>query len=108
MGKPPFLDQLVRLVQSYRYALTSVSPGNSISHNSDVDGVSADEKAPKNPTARDITVPTTAAGISFILKKKTGMTKMLNTNARLLTILDGPYPHSATPMLSVHSHIKLA
>jgi predicted ferric reductase len=126
----PFSINSSVLFQSYRHALAPVSPGNSIPHNSYAEGVSADDKAPKSPVARDIIDPTTAAGVSFIIKKKTGMTKMLNTNARLLTILDGPYPHSANAdaleadhllllaggigitgllaWLSVHPNIKLA
>jgi predicted ferric reductase len=103
----PFSINSSVLFQSYRHALAPVSPGNSISHNSDAEGISADEKAPKSPIARDITHPTTTGGVSFIIKKKSGMTRTLNTNARLLTVLDGPYPHSASTDALETDHLLL-
>lgn len=103
----PFSINSSVLFQGYRHALAQASPANSISHSSYADGISADDKTPKSPVARDITDTTTAAGVSFIIKKKAGMTKMLNANARLLTILDGPYPHSANADALEVDHLVL-
>ena len=36
------------------------------------------------------------AGITFFIKKSTGMTKFLKANDSLLTLLDGPYPNNST------------
>jgi predicted ferric reductase len=103
----PFSINSSVLFQSYRHALATASPSNSISDNSHVEGVSADDKGPRSPIARAITDPKTSAGVSFIIKKQTGLTKMLNTNARLLTILDGPYPHSANADALEADHLLL-
>jgi predicted ferric reductase len=51
--------------------------------------------------------PATTTGVSFIIKKRTGITKMLKKNARLLTILDGPYPHSASIEALEADHLLL-
>jgi predicted ferric reductase len=103
----PFSINSSVLFQSYRHALAQGSPGNSISQNGDAEGVFADQKAPKSRVAHDITFPITAAGVSLVIKKKTGMTQMLNTNARLLTMLDGPYPHSANTDALETDHLLL-
>jgi predicted ferric reductase len=103
----PFSINSSILFRSYKHTLASASPSNSISDNDYAEGVSADVKEPKSPVARDITDPTTTAGVSFIIKKKTGLTKMLNANARLLTILDGPYPHSANTEALETDHLLL-
>lgn len=36
------------------------------------------------------------AGISFYVRKSTGLTKALRTHVSLLTLLDGPYPNNST------------
>jgi predicted ferric reductase len=122
----PFSINPSVLFQSYRHASSS----NSTSDSSHAGRKSADDKAPVTLDTRDLMDPATTAGVSFIIKKRTGMTKMLNKNARLLTILDCPYPHSASTdaleadhllclgggvgitgllgWLSVHPNVKLA
>lgn len=126
----PFSINSSVLFRSYKHALATVSSSNSTSDNSHAGAVSADDKAPMNLVSRDVTHPESTTGVSFIIRKKTGITKMLNRNARLLTILDGPYPHSVNPealeadhllllgggigitgllsWLSVHANVKLA
>jgi predicted ferric reductase len=103
----PFSINSSVLFRSCRHALAPESSSDSMSDNSHTEGVSADDKAPRSPVARHISDPTTTAGVSFIIKKRTGLTKLLNTNARLLTILDGPYPHSANADALEADHLLL-
>jgi predicted ferric reductase len=107
----PFSINSSILFRSYRHALASESSSNSTLDNSHAEGVYADEKAPANPVACDVTRdtadPATTAGVSFFVKKQTGITKMLKRNARLLTILDGPYEHSANTDALAADHLLL-
>jgi predicted ferric reductase len=90
----PFSMNSSTLFRSYRHALAPASSSNSTSENSHAEGVHADDKAPNHKVEPSVTDSATTTGVSFIIKKRTGITKMLNRNGRLLTILDGPYPHS--------------
>lgn len=103
----PFSINSSVLFRSYQHALASASSSNSTSDQSHAGGVSTDDKAHVNLVLRDATHLDTTAGVSFIIRKKTGITKMLSRNARLLTILDGPYPHSVSPEVLEVDHLLL-
>jgi hypothetical protein len=90
-----------------RPVLAPASSMDSASDNNHAKEVSADGKLPVNFVARDVTDPSTTAGISFIIKRRSGMTKMLSRNTRLLTILDGPYPQSVDTDLLEVDHLLL-
>jgi predicted ferric reductase len=92
----PFSINSSVLFQSYRHAPALASSNDSTSDSGHAEGSHPDDKAPVAPVTRNIRDPTTTTGVSFIIKKMTGITKMLNKHARLLTILDGPYPHSGS------------
>ncbi|USP76285.1 ferric reductase-like transmembrane component [Curvularia clavata] len=91
----PFSINSTALFRSYRHASAPASSSNSVSGSIHVEEKSVVARPPIPLVMDDVTDPATTAGVFFIIKKKTGMTKMLKRNARLLTILDGPYPHSA-------------
>ncbi|KAJ4359399.1 hypothetical protein N0V95_002230 [Ascochyta clinopodiicola] len=103
----PFSINSSVLFSSYRHTLAPASLSNSTSDSSHDERSSADYKAPVARATRDVTDPASMAGVSFIIKKRTGMTKMLQKNARLLTILDGPYPHSASTDALEADHLLL-
>jgi predicted ferric reductase len=56
------------------------------------------EKSPGHTTETRIAVPviTTNAGITFIIRKNTGLTKHLQKHASLLTLIDGPYRNNVS------------
>lgn len=88
------------------------------------------EKAPRQTVARSAGAPTSTAGVTFLVKKSAGLTKLLGSRGGLLTLLDGPYsPHSSSdilqcervlligggvgvtgllPWLAAHSNVKMA
>jgi predicted ferric reductase len=92
----PFSINSSVLFRSYRHAPALASSNDSTSDSGHAEGNHPDDKVPVAPITRNVEDPTTTTGVSFIIKKMTGITKMLNKNARLLTILDGPYPHSGS------------
>ncbi|KAJ4382039.1 hypothetical protein N0V86_002366 [Didymella sp. IMI 355093] len=91
----PFSINSSAVFRSYRHALAPASSTTSTSDNNPAEDVAVDEKAPMRLVASDVSDHSPTASVSFIIKKRSGITRLLNRNARLLTILDGPYPHSA-------------
>lgn len=102
----PFSINSCALFRRYKHTLALTSSNDSPSDSSHAGGNFADDKAPATPDTRDVTDSATTAGVFFI-KKRTGMTKMLSRNARLLTILDGPYPPSASTYALDIDHLSL-
>jgi predicted ferric reductase len=103
----PFSINSSVLFRSYRHAPELNSSNDSVSESSHAEGKSPDNKARVTPVTRKVKDPATTTGVSFIIKKRTGITKMLKKNARLLTILDGPYPHSASTEALEADHLLL-
>jgi predicted ferric reductase len=103
----PFSINASVLFRSYRHTLAPASSNNSSLDSSHAEGEVAGDKAPVTRVVRDVTDPKHTTGVSFIIKKRTGTTKMLNKNTRLLTILDGPYPHSASTDALEADHLLL-
>jgi predicted ferric reductase len=103
----PFSLNSSVLFRSYRHALVLPSSNTSTSDGCHAEGRSADEKAPVSRVVRDVADRVSTAGVSFVIKKRTGMTNMLRGNAWLLTILDGPYPHSASTEALETDHLLL-
>jgi predicted ferric reductase len=103
----PFSINSSVLFRSYRHAPELNSSNDSVSESSHAEGKSPDNKAQVTPVTRKVKDPATTTGVSFIIKKRTGITKMLKKNARLLTILDGPYPHSASTEALEADHLLL-
>ncbi|KAH6611938.1 ferric reductase like transmembrane component-domain-containing protein [Boeremia exigua] len=103
----PFSINSSLLFQNHRQAHAPASSTNSTSDNSHTKEVSVDDKAPANLVSRDVTELLSTASVSFIVKKRTGMTAVLKSSARLLTFLDGPYPHSASADALEADHLLL-
>lgn len=103
----PFSMNSSTLFETYRHALAQPSSKNSASDSSRAEEKSADDKSPETRFVRHVAKSETTTGLSLIIKRKTGMTKMLNRKARLLTILDGPYPHSASTDVLESDHLLL-
>lgn len=84
----PFSVNSTALIHSYRNRLPS--PANS------VDGSSGNDKtdAKVHASQADNGMSTTA-GITLYVRKSTGMTRLLQKHANLLTLFDGPYPNNS-------------
>ena len=94
----PFSVIPTALLQSRDHSVAVSSPSSG-SHNS-ADDVEKSGVPEKNDTSATVTSPGThsgtTSGISLYVRKSTGLTKALNRNSSLLTLLDGPYPNNST------------
>ncbi|KAF2841706.1 ferric reductase transmembrane component 4 [Patellaria atrata CBS 101060] len=88
----PFSVNSTPLLGSYTRNLALSSPSNSISESSGKHEV-AKSGATAQETHSAIAVPSTS-GVTLYVRKSTGMTHYLQKHAKLLTLLDGPYPNN--------------
>ncbi|KAF3935622.1 hypothetical protein ABW19_dt0204976 [Dactylella cylindrospora] len=111
----PFSINSTTLFRSYKHAVVPASV-ESLEHSSS-DEVRDSEKSQgevlQSSTSRD-TAPIAAAagvvgtaGVTFIVKKNTGLTKLLRQNGSLLTLLDGPYPQTPSSEIMTCDHVLL-
>ena len=91
----PFAINSTALFRSYKHALTpaSTSPEQSLSD----DGRGGEKWAGKMSEANEVrdaaaTEAEGTAGVTMIVRKNAGWTRLLKAHDRLLTFLDGPYP----------------
>lgn len=82
----PFSVNSTALLRSLKLGLPS--PDSSLRRSSD------DVKADAKVTETHTTDINTTAGITLYVRKSTGMTRLLQKHASLLTLLDGPYPNN--------------
>lgn len=91
----PFSINSTSVFRSYKHALAPAS--TSLAHSSSDDGRDIEKPSGKVPAtsamqAVDSTVGT--SGVTLIIKKNAGLTRLLKSTNRLLTLLDGPYPQT--------------
>lgn len=106
----PFSINSSVLFRSHTHAPELASSDDCISASSHTEGKCPSDIAsvtPVTPVTRNVKDLATTTGVSFIIKKRTGITKKLNKNAQLLTMLDGPYPHSASSEALEADHLLL-
>lgn len=84
----PFSINSTALLRSY--GIGPHSPGNSLRRSPKEDG-KIETKVTESHAHHD---PGTTAGITLYVRKSTGMTRLLQKHASLITLLDGPYPNN--------------
>ena len=100
------------LFRSYKHTLTpeSTSPGQSLSD----DGRDGEKWAGKvsganvvHGTVHDIAGTQGTTGVTMIVRKTAGWTKLLKSHDQLLTLLDGPYPLNPSSEILTCDHVLL-
>ena len=93
------------LFRSYKHMLTPASalPGESFSD----DGPDGKEWASKISDANTVHNPEGTTGVTMIVRKTAGWTRLLKSHARLLTLLDGPYPLNPSSDILTCDHVLL-
>ncbi|KAI9865688.1 MAG: hypothetical protein M1813_002146 [Trichoglossum hirsutum] len=88
----PFSMLPTSLLQSYRHSLNASNSDGESSNRIDIEknGLSGTAKRP------EIVGGDSTAGVTFLIRKSTGMTKFLAEHDNVLTFLDGPYPNNPT------------
>lgn len=85
----PFSVNSTSLLQSYKHSIaltTASSPTNSLDGGRDAEKTTGQVDIQARVEAQATT------GVSLIIKKNTGLTKLLQSHTKLLTLLEGPYP----------------
>ncbi|KAI9759018.1 MAG: hypothetical protein M1835_000480 [Candelina submexicana] len=104
----PFSINSTTLFRSYKHTLepTSASIGHSSSDEShDVEKPTG--KVLEASMEHDATGSVGTTGVTLIIKKSSGLTKLLKSHGRLLTMLDGPYPQHPSSDILRCDHILL-
>ena len=94
------------LFRSYKHALApaSTSPGQSLSDEGD--GEKWAGKSGAN-MVHDTAATQDTTGVTMIIRKTAGWTKLLKSHDRLLTLLDGPYPLNPSSEILTCDHVLL-
>ena len=103
----PFSVNSTSLFRNYRSSLT---PENSSIGQSSNDIDREEKSAGQEVQAVSMTgnaQSSSTAGVTLIIKKNTGLTRLLKSNRSLLTLLDGPYPQNHTGEILKCDHILL-
>ncbi|TVY42513.1 Ferric/cupric reductase transmembrane component 1 [Lachnellula cervina] len=99
----PFSINSTALFRRYQHALVPASPSLGHSPNEDRSA----EKALQAVIVHDAAAAVGTAGVSLIIKKNAGLTRLLKSNNRLLTLLDGPYAQSHGSEILKCDHVLL-
>ncbi|KAJ4982878.1 ferric-chelate reductase [Stagonosporopsis vannaccii] len=100
----PFSVNATSLFHTRNYALlptTSSSAGNSSSSAPD------SEKSLDEVIVLSDSTLTTTAGITLVVKKSSGLTRLLKSNERLLALVDGPYSRNSGTTMLAADHLLL-
>ena len=104
----PFSINSTALFRSYKHALAATS---TLSEYSSSDGGREIEKQGENEletrVVHDVDEIVGTTGVTLIIKKNTGLTRLLKSHSRLLTLLDGPYPQNPSSEILKCDHILL-
>jgi Ferric reductase like transmembrane component len=104
----PFSMNSTTLFRSYKRALAPASA--SLGHSSSDDGRDVEKSTGKVLEAsvvRDAAGAVGTTGVTLIIKKNTGLTRLLKSHGRLLTLLDGPYPQNSSSEILKCDHVLL-
>jgi len=96
------------LFRSYKHALLPASA--SLGQSSSDDGHDVEKttgKASEAIVVCDAAGEVGTAGVTLIVKKSTGLTKLLKSHDRLLTLLEGPYLHNPSDEVMSCDHVLL-
>jgi predicted ferric reductase len=103
----PFSINATSLFHSYKPALARGSPSIGASSND----VENEEKSTGNvvqaTVVQDASGAVGTSGVTLIIKKNAGLTRLLKSNSRLLTLLDGLYPQSNGSGILKCDHVLL-
>jgi hypothetical protein len=91
----PFSVLPTSLLQSYHHSLTAPHSDNTSSNRSDHMDIEKNGISTTSKRAQAAESDSTA-GVSFFIRKSTGITKFLAEHDNVLTLLDGPYPNNPT------------
>ena len=104
----PFSINSTALFRSYKHAL---APTSTLSEHSLSDSGRDMEKQADNvletSVVHDVDETGGTRGVTLIIKKNTGLTRLLKTHSRLLTLLDGPYPQNPSSEILKCDHVLL-
>ncbi|KAK3064204.1 hypothetical protein LTS18_009225 [Coniosporium uncinatum] len=104
----PFSVNSTTLFRSYKHALLPASASLGQSSSDDVHDVEKTTgKASEAIIVRDAAGEVGTAGVTLIVKKSTGLTKLLKSHGRLLTLLEGPYLHNPSDEVMSCDHVLL-
>lgn len=98
----PFSIIPTALLKSHSHSLDTVSSSSSSQHEATIDIEKSGATSTSVPTERCARKTNTTrpqkntSGISLYVRKSTGLTKTLDAQTSLLTLLDGPYPNNST------------
>ncbi|KAF2841328.1 hypothetical protein M501DRAFT_989858 [Patellaria atrata CBS 101060] len=96
----PFSLNSTALFRDYKHVSHTPASGSSAHSHSPSRSRPSHDLEKSNPTVSQAVVRANStetqgtAGVTFVVKKNTGLTRLLKSHARLLTLLDGPYPHN--------------
>lgn len=96
------------LFRSYKHALTpaSTSPEQSLSDGGR-DGEKWAGKVSEANEVHNTTATEGTTGVTMIVRKTAGWTRLLKSHGRLLTLLDGPYPLNPSSEILTCDHVLL-
>ncbi|PIA94130.1 Ferric reductase transmembrane component 4 [Cercospora beticola] len=101
----PFSVNATSSFQTRDHAI--VSSGISSDGNSSSSARGTDEEKTIGVTVSSSYAPPPAAGLTFIVKKRAGLTQYLKSHASLLTLIDGPYPRKIDGAVLAADHLLL-
>jgi predicted ferric reductase len=108
----PFSINSTALFRSYKHAFVPEPPKSvEVDHSSSDEGRAVDmDKDTEKPSARvshDVATTFDTSGVTLIIKKSGGLTRLLKKDARMVTLLDGPYPQSPRTNIQECDHVLL-
>lgn len=104
----PFSINSTGLFSSYKHAIAPVatSPASSLSPgNGDIEKSTAGISEAKEVI--DLNTTKCETGVTFIIKKHGGITSLLQSHERVITLIDGPYPHNPSAGILACDHVLL-
>ncbi|KAK6536624.1 hypothetical protein TWF281_000851 [Arthrobotrys megalospora] len=104
----PFSVNSTMLFTDYKQAVVLPSAASSTDDSSEKNATEkATGKTQTTAAQNDDSGVLGTTGITLFIKKSTGITKYLKQNARLLTLIDGPYPQTPSSDIMESDHVLL-
>jgi predicted ferric reductase len=105
----PFSANSTSLFRRYqrRLASPSISSGPSSLDNDNRDAEKSTANVSEARAIHDAATGEGTTGLTFIIKKQAGLTKLLKSHGRLFTLLEGPYPQTPCSDVLKCDHVLL-